>query len=88
MSSILERIQDALSACPSLVAAIDQVQNHPGHTLKEFEILGISKKDLIWMERRGLAVRGRRVTKDGPHVNAWVLLAPPKEEDDGKSEGV
>lgn len=76
MTNLNARVKAALEKDPRIVTTKLELETGAamGYPLGYIESLGLTKSDLIRLERHGLAMRGRLPTAQG-HQNRWVLLA-------------
>lgn len=69
------RIMKAAESDPDILCRRSEIESTLGsdaHYLANE--LGITKRDLIRLEREGLALKARYVTKEGPHRVRWLIF--------------
>lgn len=94
MKDLDKRFKRALEIDPDCLCPVDKVREHRGRSMFEMERLGFTKKDMKWLERKGLAIRGytyngqieyspdgrtNRNFMDGCKLK-WILLLPQQTE--------
>lgn len=57
MRKLDERVKNAISMDASIVVSRDSIESAEGRSEEQLGNLGLSRTDLKWLERKGLAVR-------------------------------
>lgn len=62
---LFERLETALKVNPNLVTHVSEVEKAEGFSLEQLEGLGLTKPDMLRLERAGLALRAYLPLKTG-----------------------
>jgi hypothetical protein len=80
-STLKLKLQKALLRDPDLLTEKGKESETFGHNPDYLdEILGITKSDLIRLERAGMALKCRYETKDGVHRTRWIIYKEKTDE--------
>lgn len=76
MTSAMNRVIAAIEQDPTILASAENLDQHPGRTLEELEMLGLRKSDLKKLESAKMAIRARRYrTVDGSYKSQGRAFA-------------
>lgn len=72
--NLLDRLKHAIGRDPEIVVSREDIGTTTGQDPRWLADLGLEKRDLIRLQRKGFAIKAHYQTKEGPVRVRWIIF--------------